>query len=146
MQSIARGLRLGVELAVGRLSQRRLTGKGPFPVAQSRLGVVTGRLRQSVRGGIGPARIQGQTATVSIGSKVRYAAAHEFGFSGRVRVAAHRRRGHTRGQVTIPAHNVRAHQRLLKIPERKPIRTGLRDAMPLIEDKIKTAVTTDLNT
>jgi len=67
-------------VAVTKLSQR----------GSMTLGVVTNRLRPSVRPR--PATLSGLTVVSSIGSNVKYAAAHEFGFSGTVTVRAHERR------------------------------------------------------
>lgn len=146
MSSVARGLRLGVEIAVGRLTERRLTGRGPFPVTQNKLGVVTGRLRQSVRQGVSPPRIVGETAEVSVGSRVKYARAHEFGFRGNVNVASHTRRAHMRGGKQVRVSQVTGHIRRVNIPERAPIRTGLRENLGRITESIRSAVTADLNT
>jgi phage gpG-like protein len=78
---ILRGLRATMDeqnqLTIGHTQQARLTGKGPFPVSEGRLGVRTNRLRASLRAA--KTRIVGTSIVSSIGSNVEYAAAHEFG-------------------------------------------------------------------
>ena len=81
-QDVLRGVRWEMayqnELTVGHIRKARMTGKGPFPVSQGRLGVRTNRLRNSLRAT--QPRIAGGTVVGSIGSNVVYAAAHEFGY------------------------------------------------------------------
>jgi phage gpG-like protein len=123
------------ELTVGHIKEQRATGIGPFPVADGKLGVRTGRYRRSIRRT--KARVLGNTIVSSIGSNVAYAGAHEFGFNAVVDV-----RGHVR---TVASRNVRgvidgkrkkiaqgigtvsAHQRRMNIPARMPIRRGIED-------------------
>ena len=86
--------------------KNRLSGKGPYPVSQHRLGFVTRKLGQSLRAV--PARIGGAVIVSAIGASVRYAAAHEFGFAGRVRVRSHQRelgRQFQRGTAIIGARS-----------------------------------------
>lgn len=131
--AIARGMTIGAQIIAGLVTEERLTGKGPFPVADHRLGVVTGRLRQSLRAA--PARIEGESVIVSIGSPVEYAAAHEFGFSGDVKVPAHARLG----------HSVRAHSRRVEIAERAPVRTGIREHLPELQESIAEEVLKEMS-
>lgn len=65
------------QLTVAAIKAQRLTGQGPFPVEDHRLGRKTGLLRGSVRAS--SAVILGTGVTSTIGSNVVYAAAHEFG-------------------------------------------------------------------
>lgn len=126
-------------LTVGHIQRARLTGKGPFPAELGKLGVVTGRLRGSANATA--AKISGNQVASSIGTNVRYAAIHEFGFTGVVKVKPHRRkvagrdvfRGTDAGeeQVASGVGFVGAHARNLRIPARAPFRRG-------IEDKIAT--------
>jgi len=78
---VLRGLRDTMDeqnqLTIGHTRQARLTGKGPFPVSEGRLGVRTNRLRSSLRAA--KASITGNSVVSSIGSNVEYAAIHEFG-------------------------------------------------------------------
>jgi hypothetical protein len=91
MSAVGRGMEKGSAYMVGEITAKRLTGKGPFPVAENKLGVVSGRLRRSFHW-TGYARIEGTNASVQIGATVVYAAAHEFGFQGTVTVKAHTRK------------------------------------------------------
>lgn len=124
----------------GLISKERLTGAGPFPVALRRLGVRTNRLRGSLRWT--RATIDGDAVIATIGSNVKYAAAHEFGFDGTVQVKAHvRRYARAGGQVTTlraaakskrkdittGTGTVKAHARRMRIPERRPVRTGIEE-------------------
>ena len=80
MAAIARGLEKALVWEAGRIQERRLTGKGPYPVEQHRLGEVTKRLRDSVT--TSAPTVSGNTATGGIGtmgSAVKYAAIHEYG-------------------------------------------------------------------
>jgi phage gpG-like protein len=136
-RAVARGMKRGTLLIAGAVQTERLTGKGPFPVAQQRLGVRSGRLRRSVRG-TAP-QIQGDTVTTSIGSNVKYAAAHEFGFKGTVTVKAHEvtiKKLFGRKLKTPLRFSRLAHQRNVTIPERRPFRTGIEASLNLIEDEI----------
>lgn len=97
--AIGRGMKKAATIAADDIIARRLSGKGPFPAEDGRLGRVTSRLANSVgqwdkdHG----AEIEGETATVSIGSNVEYAGLHEFGAdltrtskAGTVRLATNR--------------------------------------------------------
>ena len=134
---------------VSHIQAKHLTGIGPFPVEEHRLGVVTNRLRQSLRASEAQ-QVSGGKIESAIGSNVKYAAIHEFG--GRIhkpaRQAKVRHRLDARGnlvkqlgnanllvfakgnntraretQVEIPAHDV-------DMPERAPIRTGIAECLP----------------
>lgn len=114
--------------------KRRFTGKGPFPVAAHRLGVVSGRLRKSLE--ITEPKLKGRTITFSAGGTVSYFDVHEFGFSGTVRVARHFRKGRKArrkfsfGGRTVTRKvrgqdgEVKAHNRDVNIPARAPLTTG----------------------
>src|SRR4051812_41637647 len=80
--ALKRGLDRAVPQVASRVQAQRLTGQGPFPVEEHMLGVRSGQLRQSVR--FTSAAISGDTVSASIGSPLRYAAVHEFGFEGDV--------------------------------------------------------------
>lgn len=108
------------ELTVGHIQVARLTGKGPFPVDQGKLGVRTGRLRQSFRPS--KARIVGRAVASAIGTNVIYMGPHEFGLTGIVEVKAH-----VRTPAKRKPHEVRAHTRNVNVPSRSPIRKGIAD-------------------
>lgn len=125
---ISDGIRYGLDLAnqvvVGRVKVRRLTGKGPFPVSQNKLGH---RKRDLIKKfDTNRAEIRDRDRMIvgsSMGTNLEYFGAHEFGFSGAVKVRAHTREN---GQ------KVRAHTRDVKIPERKMVRTEL--AQMIVKD------------
>lgn len=126
-RALLRGMDRGTKMIEGMVLKQRLTGKGPFPVSQHRLGVKTGRLRQGLRST--RARVDGGDIVTSIGNNVRYARVHEFGFSGKVAVPAHQRTIRMAWGKRLQAPKsiaVRAHQRAMKAAERAPIRTGIK--------------------
>lgn len=78
LTAIAREMDIQNDLTISHLVAQRLTGKGPFPVSEHRLGEVTHLLRRSPRAT--KAFLVGQDTVVSaIGSNVKYAGIHEFG-------------------------------------------------------------------
>lgn len=140
-----RGMTRAGQLVAGQIIRTRLTGQGPFPVAAHQLGVRSGRLRKSLRAT--PAVVNGSEVTVQIGSAVRYAAAHEFGFSGPVPVKAHQRTvkkafgKKLKSPVTGP---VKAHKRKVIVPERAPIRTGIEENLATFSNEITREVKSTL--
>ena len=142
-RAIAAGMTEGAQIVAGMVTEQRLTGKGPFPVEQHRLGVITGRLRQSLRAA--PARIEGDRVIVSIGSPVGYAAAHEFGFDGTVTIKEHTRQAHLRRGVEVREHRVKSYSRHLVIPERAPVRTGIREHLGEFSTSIADAIKEEMN-
>jgi phage gpG-like protein len=128
------------QYAIGHTTEARLTGRGPFSPADNRLGVVTGKLRQSLRST--PAAVSGKTVVSAIGTNLRYAGVHEFGFSGTVSVRPHSRRNQGRDRFGLKNPKslgdeikktasgvsfVKGHSRKMNMPERAPIRTGIQD-------------------
>lgn len=137
VQAISRGISRGAQIVAGKIMQSRLTGKGPFPVAAHRLGVVTGRLRQSLRATA--AKVEGNDITASIGSNVSYAKTHEFGFSGPAQIKAHQRtikQAFGKPLASAKTVKVKAHKRKVTMPERSPIQTGIKENLPVIEKEI----------
>jgi len=88
-----------------------------------------------------------QGVKLTYGSKVPYAAVHEYGFSGTVQVSQHtRRQTHAFGREIAPQTvTVRAHSRQMNIPERPYLLPALRDSLDdveaLAERKIADAIT-----
>jgi hypothetical protein len=74
--AIRRGLDSALQTVKKNLIERRLSGTGPFPPSEHRLGEVTGTLQESVyvRTSMGGAYVTGV-----IGSDVIYAPVHEYG-------------------------------------------------------------------
>lgn len=148
------------ELTVGHIVRERATGKGPFPVSEGKLGVRTSRYRRSIRRT--KAEASGTSISSAIGSNVRYAGAHEFGFEGVVNVRAHRsqnraldvyqvRGRQVRGwelagaggrgkRVALGFTTVRAHQMRMRIPARAPIRRGIEDRVAHYSQALGAAV------
>jgi len=140
-QAIAHGLDYENELTIGHAQARHLSRRGP-----TTLGVVTNRLRSSLNQV--SAAIDGNSVISSIGTNVAYAGAHEFGFVGRVQVKAFTRKVNTyAGGTKLVAHlaksgrivkkkakitatgtqQVKAHTRMMKMPERSFIRSSIRE-------------------
>lgn len=141
---------------VGAAVKERFTGQGPFPIAQGKLGVRTGRLRRSIRATKPQLNLRTGEISVSYGSNVAYFAIHEFGFQGDVQVKGHTRRldggqKFVRGKLTkgyqdrlkkkltkrnldgtrtagslATTTQVRPHKRKLKIAARAPLGTQLK--------------------
>lgn len=165
LRAVTKGMDNAAPHVIADITKKRLTGKGPFPVADHKLGVKTGRLRQSLRAT--PAKVEGSEVVLSIGSAVKYAAVHEFGFAGTVQVKAHTRNlsratkpkakgkkgkgkrtsrekagaSTTEPKASAMTVKVKAHQRTVNIPERAPVRHGLADAYPILEEEIAKEIT-----
>ncbi len=109
-QAIKRGMDRALSITSGRIQVSRLTGKGPFPVSEHRLGERTGQLKLRTRATPAQVTNTGESSTVTgaIGSSVFYAAFNEFG---------------TR-----------------KTPERAPFRTGIQENVRYISETIETEV------
>lgn len=80
--------------------------------------------------------------TASVGVKLSYAAAHEYGFDGIVTVREHLRQvkqafGRPIAPVTATVH---AHQRHMHLPERSFLRSSLRENAPAIRERLRAAV------
>lgn len=105
-RAIQRGMTRALLIVAGRIQERRLTGRGPFPVIERRLGERSGQLKLRTRAT--PATITGTgdkaTITGAIGSSVKYAEYQEYG---------------TR-----------------TLPERAPFRTGIKENARYISDEI----------
>lgn len=145
LRSVSRGMERGTLLIAGSIQKERLSGKGPYPVPEQRLGIMTGRLRKAVRST--KPKISSMTVTTSIGANVGYAAAHEFGFEGVVNVKAH--------EVTMkklfgrklkkPLRFTRlASSRRMKVPERRPFRAGIQQNMGMLEQEVAREVVNEV--
>jgi len=110
------------ERTVSHTVERRLSGAGPFPPPEHRLGVGHkrgGLLRRSLTWT--RARISGNVVEATIENPVKYAAIHEYGSTETVSVKAHTR---TRDGKTF---NVRAFSYQQNMPERAPVQHGIKD-------------------
>jgi len=106
-QAIKRGMNRALAITSGRIQERRLTGHGPFPVAEHRLGERTGQLKLRTRSTEAQIISEGDQVTVTgaIGSSVFYAAFQEFGTK--------------------------------TLPERAPFRTGIQENVTYISGEIE---------
>lgn len=148
MRALAAELATQNQLTVGHIVKTRLTGKGPFPVAERRLGEVSHTYRRVLQAK--PPVIAGNNLESSIGANLPYAAAHEFGATiNRVQLAGSvRLRTDARGNLLRTGRNgnlarfARAsHKRFanvpfaggkrytITIPERAPVRTGMAERL-----------------
>jgi phage gpG-like protein len=160
-QNIAAKLKDAVEgqaTVLLRLAKEKVSGD----VLRNRTGTLRRKLNMEIEASA--ARIVGK-----VGIKLSYAAAHEFGVKGAVSVRAHVRRNWRqmlqdqklrirkgkgiyrkqddymeiydgkaqRGQGTI---SVRAHKRLMNLPERSYLRTALAERKQAIQDAIRGAI------
>lgn len=117
--AVKRGMDYALSIVRGRIQSQRLSGKGPYPPDDHRLGIVSQQLQRSLREE--PAVIAGNTVRSSIGSPVFYGALHEYGWSGTV----------VRGQ---------GKPYKMTIPERAPVRTGLDENAEYIASEISDSV------
>lgn len=145
LEAIARGFNRANEQTVRHIQNKRLSGKGPFPVPQHRLGVVTGRLRASLR--LERARVAGNNVVGgAITTDVPYAAVHEFGYSSSVSVGGYTRR------IAGRLSRVGAHTRLragasrrVNFPARAPIGTGIDERQDATARIIEQEVTKEID-
>lgn len=132
-------------VTVSHIQRAHLTGVGPFPVEEHKLGMRTSRLRTSANAS--EATVSGDLIISAIGSNVKYAAVHEFG--GRIHHPARevkvRLRTDARGNLVRQLKNSNlamfagAHHKRVKevtsqakaydvdMPERSPFRTGIKE-------------------
>ncbi len=113
-QAIKRGMTRALQIVSGRIQEKRLTGHGPFPVTEHRLGERTGQLKLRTQATPATVTSEGNQVVVegAIGSSVFYAAFNEFGTK--------------------------------KTPERAPFRTGIRENMAYISGEIEKEIMTSL--
>ncbi len=106
-QAIKRGMTRALQIVSGRIQEKRLTGHGPFPVTEHRLGERTGQLKLRTQSKPVQITSEGNQTVVEggIGSSVFYAAIHEFGGK--------------------------------RAPERAPFRTGIRENITYISTEIE---------
>lgn len=157
-QAIKRGMDRAMENVSGRIQEKRLTGHGPFPVSEHRLGERTRELKLRTRktDAIVISGTDVVTSVVSaIGSSVWYAKLHEFGWEGEVSRGAHERKIYRRksksgkplkkpklkGTVTVRPRMLFFHMR---IPERAPFRTGITENIAYISGEIEKELLTSL--
>ena len=113
-QAIKRGMTKALAIVSGRIQETRLTGHGPFPVVEHRLGERTGQLKLRTRSTEAQIVSEGTQSVVTgaIGSSVEYAAYQEFGTK--------------------------------TLPERAPFRTGIRENLTYISETIEKEIVASL--
>lgn len=130
-----RGLRRGLEFTRTVVQREFLSGPRP-----GRLDVRTTRLRQSIAIDV---KSSHRGVVGRIGSNVRYAAFHEFGFRGQQQVRSHTRALGTRRAArlqrggSVGIQFVRGHTRRIEYEGRPFIRPALIKARPLILSEMK---------
>jgi len=153
LAAVASGMEEAASFTVSDIQEKRLTGVGPFPVIEGRLGESKkngGHLRRSVRA-TRPYIVADQLVVVGIGSNVKYAAIHEFGGEikrttkdGSVRLRTDRSgnliRQANNGSLAVFAKKthkrfrqvgyVGGKQYTIKIPARAPFGHGIADNAP----------------
>lgn len=109
-KAVKRGMDRALQIVSGRIQENRLTGHGPFPVEEHRLGERTGQLKLRTRSTPATVDNEGESVTISgaIGSSVKYAAYQEFGTKN--------------------------------LPERAPFRTGIKENSEFISQEIEKEV------
>ncbi len=153
-QAIAKEMDRQNQLTVGHITERRMTGKGPFPASEHKMGVRTNAMRRTLRAS--RAVVRGGVIESAIGSNLSYMGAHEFGFSGSVNVRAHNRRnkaGNVRGRLepgqrkkllAVGFQTVKAHARKINVPARAPIYHGILDRADAIGAGLSRAILKEL--
>lgn len=137
LRAVAKGMELASLEIIGNAVRYRFKGKGPFPVDEHRLGVVTRRLSRSLRATKPQIEEGASRVSQRYGSDVSYFAGHEFGFSGPVLIKSHRRTmawdnfkgGKAKGaKLAKPrVEFVKPHTRNAVIKARAPLGTELQD-------------------
>lgn len=104
------------------------------------LHVRTGTLRRSIN-----RRLEKTDTSVTaiVGTNVRYARPHEFGFQGQVDVRGHTRQARS-GAATAQEISVRAHTRRVSMPVRSFLRSALQDKEQEIRTDLRDAATRGL--
>ena len=118
--AIARGMDFAMAQVRGRIQTQRLGGKGPYPPAEHRLGIVSQKLQESLREE--KSVIVGNTITAAIGSNIFYGVLHEYGFE---------KDDVVRGK---------GKPFKLTIPERAPVRTGIEENADYISQEIGNSI------
>lgn len=138
---VARALDNENQNTVGHIVATKLTNAGPRYLNR-RSGTLGGRLRNS------PARVAGLSIQSQIGTNVRYAGIHEFGFDGTVQVRAYQRRYRAirrDGSEATGTATVRPHGRRVKMPARRMIQDGIKERVPAYREAISNAIVAGWN-
>lgn len=162
---IARATRQGLDdampLVLEKITEERLTGQGPFPVEEHRLGVRSGQLRQSAY--TTPAESVGAVTTSRVGSPLFYAGLNEFGATytrtskpGRARLRTNKR-GELIKRGNLATFAGRRHKLVkevpyaggksyeVHVPARHSFGFGLADSVPIITRKVSERIVAALD-
>lgn len=161
-QAIRGAMDIQNQATVTHILATRMSGKGPYPAEQHRLGRVTSRYAQSLQAF--PAQIEGDQVISSIGSNVKYAAIHEFGaeFQRTVKPGTVRLRTDRAGNIALRGGRLATFAKsthkqakevayaggsshLVKIPARAPVTTGIEDRLPEYGRAFSRAIITAFN-
>jgi len=131
---VREAVRTGVQRA-GDLVLTRAKEKLSGEVLRNR----TGQLRRSINQRF---RDSGTRIETQVGTNVKYAAIHEYGFDGPETVKAHARKiSHAFGRTIAPTVvQVRSFERRVRMPERSFLRSSLNELRPQIEATIRQRV------
>ena len=158
VRSIAKGMDVANAVTVSHIQIARLTGQGPFAIAEHRLGVRSHMLRGALWAS--KATVSGDQIESSIGDPVKYAAIHEFGgvIHHKARHGTVRLRTNARGELLHQKKNphlavfAKSSHKLAKevgyeadeydvvMPERAPIRTGIQESLQEYGKEIGNAI------
>ncbi len=140
-------------VTVSHIKENRLSGKGPFPAEQGKLGVRTNRYRNSLR--FTPAQWVGDALITAIGTNLTpYPGFHEFGATFTRKGGHVRLRTDASGELMLRNGRLatfakRTHQRVrtvsydahpVKMPARAPLQHGIADMQPRIGQHLSAAV------
>lgn len=154
MDAICKGMDTANQRAMANITKKHLTGEGPFPPDQHRLGVDTNLLRGSIW--VAAATASGTRVDSAIGTNVKYAGIHEFGgtIKHKARTGTSRLLTDKTGNLLRQAANAnlavfaRTKKKVRKMdgsfkevsytaeahdvtmPERAPFRTGIQEVLP----------------
>ena len=135
-------LREAVERTIRRLAIKLQAKVKAEKLTGQVLHVRTGTLRRSINQQV---FVEGDAVFAIVGTNVRYAAAHEYGFNGVVEVRGHVRKVASRSvyrgsrQTLQGVSFVSAHQRNVNLPARSFLRSALREMAPEIRRDLRAA-------
>lgn len=138
LPALTRALDAQMQITLGHITARRMTGRGPYPASEHKLGVRTGRLRQSLRAS--KAVVRGGNIEAGIGTNVKYAGLHEFGGT----IAPHTITARLGKSLRFVIGGKVIFRKSVKhpgatYPERAPIYTGIEDRQNEIAAALSTA-------
>jgi phage gpG-like protein len=137
LEAMRRVMDLENLLTVSHIQKEKMSFPKDGPSVPHGLRVVSNRLRSSVRAS--EAQIVGNMVVSSIGSNVKYARVHEFGFDGQVTVREHMRKTAERFSIDDGRRTVSKSQagKLGLLTKAGKGRKGMADAVPGKDAKVK---------